>query len=260
MVLLVENSLKELSQLEERHNQNLANLLEAAYDSLLLSAQQTQRVPRLPQKARAALVEGLTSLWQDTTESSASLMIAAFEEGFPRLLKNNALSPEAVRIVTAYIDGFGAERATQIIRTTEKQAENLILGGLRRGQSLDIVYASIVNRIPDLAETRAALITRTETHALSQFTSQKMAMQSNVLLKKTWNSVQDERTRTFNLFDRMDMFDHKIMNGVSIGLQDQFRVPTRTGNFEHLQFPGDPSGSAGNTINCRCIQTYVRVD
>ena len=136
----------------------------------------------------------------------------------------------------------------------------MVLGGLAVGQAQESVFASLVNKIPTLASARAALITRTEVHSAGQFASQKVAERSGLTLRKMWHSVNDEHTRTFGLFGRMDQFNHRVMHGLKVALDQPFRVPMLAGGFEPLLFPGHPSGSPGNVINCRCVQTYERAN
>ena len=60
--------------------------------------------------------------------------------------------------------------------------------------------------------------------------------------EKEWLAVQDEATRDA----------HADADGQIISIRDVFDV-----GGEHLEFPGDPHGSAGNTINCRCTVAPV---
>jgi len=61
---------------------------------------------------------------------------------------------------------------------------------------------------------------------------------------KEWLSTDDDRTRGA---DPKDEFNHLAADGETVDLDAEF---TKTG--EALQYPGDPAGSAGNIINCRC--------
>ena len=72
---------------------------------------------------------------------------------------------------------------------------------------------------------------------------------SNALYKdwgakqKGWLSTSDDRTRT----PPDSEFDHVGANGEVVGIDEKF---TQTG--EDMDYPGDPAGSPGNFINCRC--------
>lgn len=60
-----------------------------------------------------------------------------------------------------------------------------------------------------------------------------------------WNAVMDERTRD----------DHADADQQVVNLGDPFEV-----GGEELMYPGDPAGSDGNVINCRCWLTYEGID
>jgi len=60
-------------------------------------------------------------------------------------------------------------------------------------------------------------------------------------LKREWVSSSDDRTR-----DTPDA-DHVAADGQVVGMREPFIV-----SGEELMFPGDPSGSASNTVMCRC--------
>ncbi len=55
--------------------------------------------------------------------------------------------------------------------------------------------------------------------------------------QKEYLAVQDDRTRDA----------HAEADGQIVGIDESFIV-----DGEELQYPGDPSGDAGNVINCRC--------
>ena len=90
-------------------------------------------------------------------------------------------------------------------------------------------------------------IVRTETTAAANYASTIASDTSGVSMDKVWISANDSRTRR----PPESGFNHLIMNGVKIGSKEKFKVPFK-GGFELLSFPGDPKGSAGNVINCRC--------
>jgi hypothetical protein len=68
-------------------------------------------------------------------------------------------------------------------------------------------------------------------------------------MDKVWISALDERTR-------QGKFNHLEMNQKRVPLDKPFNV-----SGEKLMFPGDPKGSAGNVVNCRCsVAQVVRRD
>ena len=70
---------------------------------------------------------------------------------------------------------------------------------------------------------------------------------SNLVYDKVWIATEDYRTRRIP----EDAFSHYAMNGVVVPVDEPFTVPSKTGG-EQVMFAGDPKGSAGNIINCRC--------
>jgi hypothetical protein len=99
---------------------------------------------------------------------------------------------------------------------------------------------------------QALRIVRTETTAAANYASTVAADSSGVLMDKVWISADDSRTRR----PPKSGFNHLVMNGVKVGKDEQFKVPSN-GGFQLLDFPGDPKGSAGNVINCRCNSALI---
>ena len=46
------------------------------------------------------------------------------------------------------------------------------------------------------------------------------------------------------------------MNLVKVPADQPFKVPSKSG-VQDMMYPGDPNGSAGNVINCRCSSAIV---
>jgi len=201
----------------------------------------------------AELTTALRSLWLVAIQRTTEEFTAEFSEGFPASTK--ALSDT---LLESFISGLRPRTAQQILATTERQVQDMIRGGMASGESADSAYANLLEKLPEISGLRALLITRTEVHAATQFTSWQLARRSLVPLIKIWNTVPDARTRDFGTLGRISQFNHRAMNGKQAQLTDAFAVPVLGGGYEYLMFPGDPRGSAGNIINCRCIQTYER--
>ncbi len=255
---LADSMLDEMDRLEAIFVSDLESVLAAAMDEATVNLRQTHLPDALPLTFRKSIIEQLSAIWLATTDSFANLMVEHFEDAFKHLSHKQVQTEVVSQIVDQYIESFGAQKAAQIIQTTETQIRDIVLGGMLKGEAQEAVFSAIVNKIPGLAKVRATVITRTEVHSVSQFASQKMAERAGIRLNKVWHTVGDSRVRTFGLFGRMDQFNHRIMNGTTVSLDQPFRVPTRLGGFEALSFPGSPGGSPGNVINCRCVQTYER--
>lgn len=96
-------------------------------------------------------------------------------------------------------------------------------------------------------ENRATVVGRTEAHAAVQAGTLAGAAQQQIEtrrpLMKVWHATlgQPERTRPA----------HAAAHGQAQPLTSPFIV-----DGEKLQYPGDPTGSAGNVIQCRCTMTF----
>lgn len=90
---------------------------------------------------------------------------------------------------------------------------------------------------------RTEMIARTETIRASNAGTTQLFGEWGVG-RKEWLSTKDDRTRAY---ERGDEFDHLEADGQVVGMDEPFIV-----SGEELQYPGDPNGSPGNTINCRC--------
>ena len=243
-------TLRALDKIEAEQHQRVADLLEVGTDLAVRNVTVTGYT--LPQEFRQALIASIATIWTDAAMISRTLV----EGQFAKSLKSASL----IDLVLAdFVDSFGRARVESISNTTVSIVVDKVRRGLARGQSKDELIRQILNESPAVAAGRARTIVANEAHTMAQYTSQRVAEASGKLLIKVWNSVNDERTRDFGLpglTGSSSDFDHRSMNGQTRPLSDSFAVPTRLGGFELLQFPGDPNGSAGNVINCRCIQTY----
>lgn len=95
---------------------------------------------------------------------------------------------------------------------------------------------------------QALRIARTETTTATNVSTVLAAHNSDLVLEKTWISVQDNRTRR----QPKSMFDHLDMNGQKVSEFGNFFV-----GGEEIEYPGDPKATAGNTINCRCKVVFT---
>jgi len=150
-----------------------------------------------------------------------------------------------------FITQWVARRVTQIDRTTENQIRTLIRNAIDDGLSVPEIGKQIRDYAVPMSATRANIIARTETHTAANFGAQQGAQLTGLKMRKEWVSAQDERTRT----TPPDEFDHADVDGQVVDMNDSFTV-----SGEQLMFPGDPSASAGNLINCRCAVVYLTDD
>lgn len=94
----------------------------------------------------------------------------------------------------------------------------------------------------------AKLVVRTETVRAANAAAELEAQQSEIVLDKEWISAHDDRVRR----PPNSKFDHWDLDGQVVPGERPF-----FSGGEELQFPGDPNGSAGNVIQCRCTVAYI---
>lgn len=249
MVDFLDQSLADLDAAELRWAGSFQDLLISGSDEILESLRSGRGEISAPFSQR--VYELINSLYLDVVERVIPLMSEFLEE-----LKNDENT--ALRIVSDYTNELPRDTARSVLQTTLTQIRAMVNGGLATGQSADDAFGAVIDKIPRLAQARAAVITRTEAHSLGQFAAYSLAVRSQIPMIKRWNTTKDEFTRDFGFSGKVSEFNHRVMDGEEMPLLGSFQVPRRDGSFELLRFPGDPAGSAGNVINCRCILTFRR--
>jgi hypothetical protein len=173
-----------------------------------------------------------------------------------------------------WFNSYMLKFATDIFDTTKTQLRSLLNQGMAQGWSIEKMANNMgqlfdawvnsktvlppearewfVDRLP---QYRLEAIARTETIRASNYGSMELYREWGIK-RHEWISTQDDRTRRF---DNGDDFDHMAMNQKTTDIGTPFIVPGVDGD-EALMYPGDPEGSAANTINCRCTTVPVIED
>ena len=247
---MVRETLALEDRLELASQETLEAILMQGHDQVLVNSQRGIALT-LPRSFTVTLTEFLTNLYVSASAGAVTSVQKA--------LKTELKAVSLENLALEYIDNYGAMKIAQIIRATENMTQNYLLRSLRNGASIEDAMRAFSEDVVNIAQARAQTILRTELHAIVQFASQKSVERSGLLVKKVWRTIKDQNTRRFGVLGRQDAFDHLVMDGETVPLPHNFLVPHRTGTFEPLLFPGDPLGSAGNIINCRCRQVYLKV-
>jgi uncharacterized protein with gpF-like domain len=121
-----------------------------------------------------------------------------------------------------------------------------IIKVIQQGYNDNISVADITRNLQQRFgwyKAQALRIARTETTTATNYATMLAAENSEYELDKMWISTQDIRTRR----PPKSLFDHLDMNGQVVNAEQPFFV-----GGEEIMYPGDPTGLAGNIINCRC--------
>ena len=116
--------------------------------------------------------------------------------------------------------------------------------GIMQGENI----SKLARRIKDVAGVSKASsirIARTETTRVENSAHQDIGEHGKKLgfkMKKRWIGTSDDRTRP----------EHNAADGQEVDIDKPFVV-----GGEELMYPGDESGSAWNTINCRCTTINI---
>lgn len=227
-----------IAQVESRLEDTLASII----DQALSTFERNQQFVAPAGESLGLLLDSLGAAWEPATAL-----------GVEHLLSLGQKQDLTARAAIEYIEAYGLQRTRQIISTTASQLTSIIIAGQRQGQSTPQIMRQLINRVPRLAATRAKIIAATEVHSAAQFGAYNAALRQSRLLRKVWNTVEDDQVRDFR---QGAEFSHALMQGVKKPLDIAFAVPHSRGGTEALRFPGDPEGSAGNIINCRCAVSY----
>ena len=153
--------------------------------------------------------------------------------------------------VIRYLLQFAGQRIVSVNDTLTDYILDEITKGRANNDSISQIVTNIIKR-RSFYRFQLLRIARTETTAAAGYAANEAESESGIVLEKVWVAAQDSRTRRMPV----DKYDHYNMHLKRVPDGEPFEVPSRNG-IELLQFPGDPKGSAGNIIQCRCSMIKV---
>jgi HK97 family phage portal protein len=161
------------------------------------------------------------------------------------------LDPNAFSVPPAKAVEFLAKRKNEIENingTTFERLKGSLSEGLSNGDTMDELRDRVKEVYRNATEARAETIAVTETNIAVQSGAFEGMKEAGVE-RKGWQASNLEGVRPEHLQAEADYMDE------GIPLDEPFIV-----GGEELMHPGDPSGSAGNVINCRCFMFAVLPD
>ncbi len=140
-----------------------------------------------------------------------------------------------------------SHKLSKVNAVTQKKVAKQLSAGLENGEGLN----DLTDRIRELftgkmGRARALRIARSQT-ATAVGAGRHEGMKQAGVEKKGWLSSRDDNVRPAHRSAEQQYKD-------GIPLEQPFDV-----GGEMLMYPADPNGSAGNIINCRCLQIAVAV-
>lgn len=117
-------------------------------------------------------------------------------------------SPALGEYFAGYVDRLGRD----LSETSRGNAEKVIREATAEGLSVPDTADRLQERLGEINRSRAELISRNELHRASVSASEIQACNSGVVQSRTWLSSADERVRPA----------HRVLNGVTVGLDEEF--------------------------------------
>lgn len=146
-------------------------------------------------------------------------------------------------------------RITSVIDTVAKRISSLVEFAIGENYTIEQMQRYLREQVGKNVFTRyqALRIARTETTSASNHAAMVSGETSGIVLVKEWIATRDARTRR----KPEDQFDHYVMNGNQVEQNEKFVLRSKDGIVDEIDYPGDPNGSAGDTISCRCALALV---
>jgi len=141
-----------------------------------------------------------------------------------------------------------AGKVQRVSGNTKRFIKRIIDRGTSEGKSPKEI-AKDLRASGEFNKARANRIARTEVHMASNFATQAAVKSTRLRMEKEWVAFLDERTRPEKYAD--PKWNHRAANGQRVPMDQDFTI-----SGERMAYPGDPRGSAGNVINCRCVLMY----
>lgn len=231
--------LKALPKYKKKYQDQLKKFFRELMDETLANLE-TEGLP----KSRKANSNWVSRLLFDREKANAALVTisgAVWRENITRGANSVAglLGFEAVHeFTTPFVTDYIAEREIKIkivTKTTEDALRLALTEGITAGDSVGQIRARIEDVFGIAQSVRSETIARTEVASAQNFgrlEEMRIAGAKNKIWIAIFNNTRD---------------DHGEAHGQVVHTDEPFNV-----GGEDLQFPGDPSGSPWNVINCQC--------
>jgi len=175
----------------------------------------------------------LTQIWQHAAEEADGVI-------------REWISPESVKkawtdAAKDWMDQWGAGRIDSITGSDLSRMNTILSDGAAQGLTAQEIAGNLNNNFEELTTGRAMTIARTETQGAYSYAALDAAKDVAPNWSKEW-ATTSEKPR-----DAHDDADGQVVED----LEEPFDV-----GGEELMYPGDPSGSEENVINCQCVVMY----
>jgi hypothetical protein len=175
---------------------------------------------------------------------------AMIEQTMTPALEQAGLSWDVSNPLTAQMLAVSASQVTNIAMTTRANLMKIIGSAYQNGLTVPQTAGLIRDGMKAASKVRSTMIARTElaraVNGGSLAATQLVASVTGQKYNKVWHTAPGAR------YPRHE--DYAGLDGQTVPQDATFEV-----GGDQLQFPGDPNGEPGETINCRCTLTYAEV-
>jgi len=152
--------------------------------------------------------------------------------------------------INTYIALNTGRKIKQIQGNTLNSITRVMQAGIREGETNREIATRLRNTGKVNSKFNALRIARTETLGMYNRATDASVAETGLKFIRVWSTTKDLRTRRRK---KGSPYDHWKVDGQKRQQNEAFDISN-----ESLSFPGDPKGSAGNIINCRCVLIYER--
>lgn len=191
----------------------------------------------------------LAALYTTIGSQSGNEQYKYINEKFGKELKAFGFNQLISDMMQAFFNLFGGERVQAITDTERARIRRELERAAADG--LDTIEMAKILESEAITLARSRVIARTETSTASSKGSDLGARKLGLMMNKTWLSIHDHRTRRIPF----NQTDHWTMDGVSIGMDDLFLVPSKLG-ADLMLTPHAGGAPANQVIQCRCRAIY----
>ncbi len=229
-----------------KHDKRIKRELRRQYSAAADAFESNRSVDSAVRQLEGKLENDIVALMQAAYKEIGGRVRKALREATGKSWKRvEEMDPVFERAMRAYVAKYSGQKVTQVTKATQKQVSQIVRRGIEEGLTNREIAALIQKDGKIYSAYRSKMIARTESHSAANAASQGQAKESGVVKRKEWIAAFDDRTRAGDNSD----FDHTDVESVRI--EKPFNV-----SGEELEHPGDPAGSAGNIIMCRCAMGY----
>ena len=199
----------------------------------------------LPPLNDHAIEEAYIKLYMTTTVDYFKAKRGQWKKSFTKQVDDEIFEDLIMQNVLTYLElhagetvvAAGDTSVTLIQQLLKKLTPEIIDQGLGGGEAQTMLRDMIQSEWHQMKYFRTERIVRTEVNRASNWGSLEGTKSLGVPMIKGWLSAFAGESRP----------EHMDADGQKVDLEEPFIV-----GGEELQYPGDPAGSAANTINCLC--------